>query len=295
MQKPIKVILDTDIGSDIDDALALAYLLKEPRCELMGVTTVTGEANLRAEMCSAICENLGRGDVPIHVGCDRGMLVDLPQKHAQQAAALGAWQRRAFATNNTAVEFLRATIRANPGEITLFAIGPMTNLGVLFATDPEIPALLRQVVLMCGMFFIPGGEWNAVNDPHATAIAYGNTTHAKPPRHVSYGIDVTRKCVWSAEECRERFRNIPALAPVRDFAEVWFERAPHVTFHDPLAAVCIFHPDICEHQAGEVKISLHEPTLGWTVFHGKADGPHLVAREVDVPRFFDTYISTLRN
>jgi len=290
----MKVLLDTDIGSDIDDALALAYLLKEPRCELMGVTTVSGEANLRAEMCSAVCHNIGRANVPIHVGCDRAMLLDLPQKHAPQAAALGAWQRRAFATNNTAIEFMRATIRANPGEISLFAIGPTTNLGVLFATDPELPALVKEVVLMCGMFFIPAGEWNAINDPHATAVTYGNTFHAKPPRHVSYGIDVTGKCVWSAAECRERFRNIPVLAPVRDFAEVWFERAPHITFHDPLAAVCIFHPDICKYATGEVNVSLHEPTLGWTVFRHKENGPHQVAFEVDVPRFFDTFINTLR-
>jgi len=294
MQTKTKVILDTDIGTDIDDALALAYLLKEPRCELLGVTTVTGEANLRAEMCSAICHNTGRADVPIHVGCDRAMLVDIMQKQAQQAAALGAWRRDRFATKNTAIEFLRATIRANPGEVTLIAIGPMTNVGLLFATDPEIPALLRELVLMCGMFRLVGGEWNAINDPHATAVTYGNTMHAKPPRHTSFGIDVTRKCVWPAAECREKFSGIPVLAPVRDFAEIWFQRASHITFHDPLAAACIFHPDICRYETGEVKISLHEPTLGWTVFRPDANGPHIVASEVDVPRFFDTFLNTIK-
>jgi len=290
-----KVILDTDIGSDIDDALALAYLLKEPRCELLGVTTVTGEADKRAEMCSAICQNIGRGDIPIHVGCDQAMLVDLLQKQAQQAAALGNWPRKNFANNNTAIEFLRDTIRANPGEITLFAIGPMTNIGLLFATDPALPALLKEVVLMCGKFYEAGGEWNALNDPHATAVTYGNTTHAKPPRHISYGLDVTTKCVLSADECRARFKDIPVLAPVVDFAEVWFQRAPHVTFHDPLAAACIFHPEICNHETGEVKISLAQPTLGWTVFHKKDAGPHTVAKTVDAPCFFETYFNTLKN
>ena len=295
MTSQTKVILDTDIGSDIDDALALAYLLKEPRCRLMGVTTVTGEADLRAGMCSAICQNAGRGDVPIHVGCDRAMLADLRQKHAQQAAALGAWPRRAFAAGNTAVEFLRATIRENPGEVTLLAIGPMTNVGLLFATDPEIPALLGGLVLMCGKFYGAGGEWNAFNDPHATAITYGNTTHARPPRHASYGLDVTLRCAWSAAECRERFRGLDVLAPVRDFAEVWFEHAPRVTFHDPLAAACVFHPGICQYETGGVDVSLHGPTMGWTVFHRDEKGPHIVARNVDVPRFFDTFLNTLQN
>ena len=294
MSENTKVLLDTDIGSDIDDALALAYLLKEPRCELLGVTTVSGEAGLRAEMCSAVCRHAGRGDIPVHAGCDRALLADIPQKHAQQAAALGAWPRDTFAPGNTALEFLRATIRANPGEVTLIAIGPMTNVGLLFAADPEIPALLKSLVLMCGKFYGAGGEWNAYNDPHATAVTYGNGHHARPPRHVSYGLDVTRQCVWGAAECRERLADIPVLAPVRDFAEVWFQRAPHVTFHDPLAAACIFHPDICEYETGDVRVSLDATTLGWTVFEKKENGAHTVAKAVDVPRFFDTYLATLK-
>ena len=295
MQPSLKVILDTDIGSDIDDALALAYLIKEPRCKLMGITTVTGEADRRAEMCSTILQHAGRDDIPVHVGCDKALLIDLPQKHAQQAAAIGSRPHRKFGLNNTAIEFLRSTIRANPGEITLFAIGPMTNIGLLFATDPEIPALLKDLVLMCGKFYEAGGEWNAYNDPHATAITYGNGRQARPPRHVSYGLDVTMKCTLSAADCRARFDGIPVLAPVRDFAEVWFERAPHVTFHDPLAAACIFHPEICQYETGEVKISLADPTLGWTVFHKKEGGPHTVAKTVDAPCFFETYFKTLKN
>ncbi len=296
MQDTIKVILDTDIGSDIDDAFALAYLLKEPRCELMGITTVSGEASRRAKMCSVMCRHAGRDDIPIHVGCDRAMLIDIWQKHAQQADAIKSWPHRSFTPDNTAIEFLRQTIRANPGEITLFAIGPMTNIGLLFAIDPEIPALLKDLVLMCGKFYEMGGEWNAFNDPHATAITYGNGRQARPPRHVSYGLDVTLKCTWAADECRQRFQDIPVLAPVRDFAEIWFQRAPHATFHDPLAAVSIFHPDICQYDAGEVKISLAEPTLGWTIFNYKKEGgPHTVAKTVDVKRFFDTYLATVKS
>ena len=294
MNDEVKVLLDTDIGSDIDDAFALAYLLKEPRCKLMGITTVSGEADKRSEMCSVVCGNAGRDDIPIHTGCDHALLVELYQKQAQQAVALGAWTHRNFTAENTAIEFLRSTIRANPGEITLFAIGPMTNIGVLFATDPELPALVKDVVLMCGKFYEAGGEWNAFNDPHATAITYGNGPQRKPARHVSYGLDVTLKCVWSAAECRARFRDIPVLAPVRDFAEVWFERAPHVTFHDPLAAVSIFHPEICQYETGEVRVSLAEPTLGWTVFNRRDNGPHTVAKTVDVPLFFETFVNTLK-
>ena len=67
----VKVLFDTDIGSDIDDAVALAYLLCQGRCELLGVTTVSGEAALRAEMASAMCLHMGRDDIPVHAGADR--------------------------------------------------------------------------------------------------------------------------------------------------------------------------------------------------------------------------------
>ena len=286
------VLLDTDIGSDIDDALALAYLLKEERCELAGVTTVSGEAPLRAEMASAICRKAGRGDVPIHSGVEQALLVDIRQKHASQSAALGAWPRERDFPRNTAIEFMRRTIRERPGEVTLLAIGPMTNVAVLFAIDPEIPALLKSLVLMCGRFFSEmQGEWNAINDPHATAIVYGNGFQAKPPRHVSYGLDVTMQCQMSADECRKKLI-APVLEPVRDFAEIWFRHAPHITWHDPLAAASIFEPGLCGYRTGRVDVSLSAPTLGWTVFSpSENDAPHTVAATVDAPRFFDHYFN----
>ena len=290
----LKVLFDTDIGSDIDDAVALAYLVSQERCELLGVTTVTGEPDKRAEMASAICRNAGKGDVPIHAGCPEALLIEMRQKQAPQARALGEWDRRRDFRPGSAVEFMRQTIRAHPGEVTLLTVGPLTNAGLLFAVDPEIPALLKQMVLMCGRFFHSmGGEWNAIGDPHATAIVYGQGCQARPPRHVSLGLDVTTRCVMDAERCRERF-TADALAPVRDFAEVWFQRAERITFHDPLAAACIFEPDLCSYRQGSVAVSLSRPTMGWTVFSDRHDPrPHTVAAEVDSQRFFDHYFSVV--
>ena len=88
-----KVLFDTDIGSDIDDALALAYLLKEPRCELLGITTVTSFPEQRAAMCSVICRHAGRPDIPIHVGgpvqTDRGFVLHPSGQDFQATLALG--------------------------------------------------------------------------------------------------------------------------------------------------------------------------------------------------------------
>ena len=291
----IKILFDTDIGSDIDDAVALAYLLCEPRCELMGVTTVTGQAIERAEMASAVCRNVGRDDVPIHSGCREALLVDIPQKLAPQAEALGDWDHRRDFQPNTAVDFLRETIRAHPGEITLLTVGPLTNAALLLATDPEVASLLKGMVLMCGRFFDSmGGEWNAINDPHATAIVYGNGKQARPPRHVSYGLDVTNRCRLDADTCRERF-TAKALKPVRDFAEVWFRGRDQITFHDPLATASIFQPDLCEYRDGKVTVSLTQPTLGWTVFTDRdEDKPHTIACNVDPDRFFERYFDVVK-
>ena len=112
MPDRLKVLLDTDIGSDIDDALALAYLLAQPRCELLGITTCTGQPEKRAEMASAICTHAGRPDVPIHAGASQALLVPMRQDQAPQAEALGPWARRSDFPPNTAIEFLRRTIRA---------------------------------------------------------------------------------------------------------------------------------------------------------------------------------------
>lgn len=295
MSDTVKVILDTDIGSDIDDALALAYLLCQPRCELVGVTTVSGQADLRAEMVSAICRHVGRDEVPIHIGADRPWLIESRQPKAPQAAALGDWPRNKKYAPATAIEFLRQTIRANPGEITLLAIGPLTNVALLFSADPEIPALLKDLVLMGGAFFDRNyAEWNILNDPHAAAVVYGEGPQARPARHVSYGLDVTTKCTMVPQECRKKF-TAKALQPVRDFAEVWFAGgAGHVTFHDPLAAAAIFEPQLCGYRQGRVRVSMQAPTSGYTVFAKDDHGPHAVAETVDSKAFFEHYFGVLK-
>ncbi len=282
-----RILLDTDIGSDIDDALCLAYLLARPRCGLAGITTVSGEPGRRAAIASALCRAAGR-DVPIHAGAPVPLLVDQRQPHASQAEALVdegrvRWPHRADFPPGTAVEFLRRTIREDPGGITLLAIGPLTNLGLLFRVDPEIPFLLRRLVLMCGRFLGPDAEWNALCDPQAASIVYA----ARAREHRSVGLDVTLKVSITADEARLRFRH-GLLRPVLDLAEVWFRKADRVVFHDPLAAVSLFAPEVCRFARGTVAVDL-AAVPGRTTWAASADGPHEVAVEVDPARFLDAY------
>ena len=286
-----KILLDTDIGTDIDDALCLAYLLAQPECDLLGITTVTGEPHRRAQMASVLCHAAGRADIPIYPGIARPLLIEQRQAVAQQASAVQAWPH-AESFPDGAIEFLRRTIRAHPGEITLLSIGPLTNIGVLFALDPEIPSLLKRLVMMAGIFTNrPAGfgplEWNAIGDPHASAIVY----RARAAVHRSIGLDVTTQVVMPAEQARAHLKG-PLLAPVLDFAEIWFQHVGGIMFHDPLAAATIFNESICRFESGQVDIELASPALsGLTHWTPKENGPHQVALQVDADRFFKEFFA----
>jgi len=292
----IKILLDTDIGSDIDDAICLAYLLANPECELMGITTVTGEAEKRAQMASALCKAAGR-QIPIFPGAETPILIDQMQRIATQASALAKWEHESNFPERQAIHFLIETIHSYPGEIILLAIGPMTNIALLFAMDPEVPSLLKGLVLMCGVFTnrlagIGPLEWNARGDPHATAVVYRHAIKM----HRSIGLDVTCQVRMRAEEVKLKFQSA-LLKPVLDFAEIWFQRADQVTFHDPLAAATIFDERICQFEKGVVEVELaSEKLAGMTHWIPEAPDPrHEVAFQVDRDRFINHFFSVFDN
>jgi purine nucleosidase len=283
------VLLDTDIGSDIDDAVALAYLLKKPQCDLLGVTTVSGDVQKRAALADAICRSVGRPDVPIHCG-RREVLVHGPgQPNVPQFEAIAGTEPKLDRPENDAVSFLRRTIRSRPGEITLLTIGPYSNIALLFAIDPEIPHLLKDIVSMGGIFY--GGdrrEWNALVDPVATAMVY----KADRPRHLSVGLDVTEKCRMSADEVRNRFVAEPLLT-VAKMATTWFRNVGEITFHDPLAAALIFRPEICTYEGGAVEVSFAEDDHAGHTKLVAGKGADRVAKTVDVDAFFAEYFNVV--
>jgi inosine-uridine nucleoside N-ribohydrolase len=281
-----KILLDTDIGSDIDDAVCLAYLLANPEAELLGITTVTGEGEKRAQMASALCEIAGI-EVPIYIGAETPLIIDQRQPKAPQAVVLSGLERQVGFPRGQAIQFMQQVIRENPGEITLLPIGPLTNIALLFKTDPEIPALLKRLVLMCGAFENERLEWNAMLDPHASEVVYRTASAV----HRSIGTDVTMQVTMPANEIRQRFK-APLLVPVLDFAEVWFKQAENLTFHDPLAATTIFDEQVCEFTRGLVSIELEDKeNLGRTNWQRSSAGPHEVALSVDPEKFFAHFFS----
>ncbi|MDX1931564.1 MAG: nucleoside hydrolase [Capsulimonadales bacterium] len=282
-----KILVDTDIGSDIDDAVCLAYLLERTDAELLGITTVTGQPERRAKIASVLCRAVGR-DIPIYAGTASPLLIPQYQTEAPQADVAERYSHTDRFESGGAVPFLRETIRRHPGEVSLLTIGPLTNIGLLFALDPEIPSMLEQVVTMGGVFGPPPPnygetEWNLSGDPHASAIVFRRSV-----RHRVVGLDVTHRLWMDAATLRRRFVR-PLFDLAREIGQESLERWGGMVFHDPLAAATIFAPELCRYERGTVSIDTVGPTVGASRFAPDENGPHSVAVTVDPEAFFDRF------
>ncbi len=139
-----QVILDTDIGDDIDDVFALGIALTSPEIKLIGITSAWGDTSLRSRMIDRILCETGRDDIPVYTGVPT---------HRQDAAAFSQapWSRAGIEhQHGDAVTFLLDQARSHPGKITLLAIAPLTNIGAAIDRDPAAFRLFRRVVLMGG-------------------------------------------------------------------------------------------------------------------------------------------------
>lgn len=281
----IPILLDTDPGNDIDDALAISYLLCKPECDLLGITTVTGPVEQRAAIAEVLCYTAGRTDIPIVCGRSDVLAYGQGQPWCAQYEPVASMPHRLDRKQDEAVDFLRSTIRQSPGEITLLSIGPFSNVALLFAIDREIPFLLKQFISMAGVFRRDfNTEWNCVCDPVAAAMV----AHSRRSHHYWVGLDVTLECTMDKAECEERFKG-PLLELVLKMATKWFEREGKITFHDPLAAAAIFNPNLLKFEQGRVEVN---PEKGQTKFI-KEDGYDFIATGVDTPGFFEEFFKVV--
>ena len=279
-----KVIFDTDIGSDIDDAIALAYLLSHPDCELIGVTTVTGDVRKRAEIVHLICREYGV-DVPIFEGIGPAMGSGPGQPNVPHWEAIKDRVEGYSPRSEHAVDWIRAMIDRYPGEIDLLTVGPLTNIAALIKQDTSILRRTRQVVSMMGKFLEPNfAEWNCKCDPIANEIVLRESWN-----HTLIGLDVTMPCSMSPDEFRIAFAD-GAKSVILPMAETWLASAADVTFHDPLAAAVLFKPELCRYQASSVQGGAE----GVTIAVPNPAGSHNVAVAVEPDAFFKEFFAVTR-
>jgi len=171
---PTPVIFDTDIGTDIDDAYALAALVRRPELRLLGVTTVSGDTVARARLASKLLAVAGgrSASVPVYAGRPGGT------QYMKQVDWATGWSATSLHETG-AVEFMRRAIQARPGEITLIAVGELTNVAALLESEPGIAKKIRAIALMGGSLYrgyAPGSkpepEWNIKSNAAAARTVF---------------------------------------------------------------------------------------------------------------------------
>jgi purine nucleosidase len=151
------VIIDTDIGDDFDDALAVGLALSSPELKILGITSAWGDTALRARLLDRLLCDTGRSDIPVAVGVEKHSPGQATFTQARWAA------RQPAKTHPAAVDFLLQEIRRYPGEITLIGIAPLTNLGAAIEHDPVAFKKLKRIVIMGGSIHRGYGDIYAPN------------------------------------------------------------------------------------------------------------------------------------
>ena len=315
-----KVIYDTDPG--VDDAMALLFQVRHPDIELLGVTSVFGNGTIETTTRNALYLT---GQFAPHVPVARGAgapLVreapgPLPFIHGHNGVgdipvpaddALGG-----KLDPRPAHRFIIDTVRAHPGEVTLVAVGPMTNLTLALAEDPEIAGLVRQVVIMGGAFgyhgilgnVSPASEANIFNDPHAADQVF----NAAWPLAI-VGLDVTERTIMSAAYLAElRDAGGSDGQFLWDVSRVYHafhlksEGLDGIFVHDSSAVAYLVRPDLYTTRSGPVRVLTEGLAIGQTIQKPAGmpvpnaawdDRPAMtVCIDVDAPGMLELYRATI--
>ena len=200
--QPRKLLIDTDPG--IDDAMAIFYALESPELEVVGLTTVFGNADTDVTTRNALSllEIAQRSDIPVAAGAVKPLAMDYrgPAAFVHGPDGQGGVNLPAPATAPLAVDaahFIIDTVMSSPGQITLVPLGPLTNVALAMLLEPRLTQQVAEIVLMGGAAFVggnasPAGEANILNDPEAADIVFG----AECPI-VMAGLDVTEQTLMT--------------------------------------------------------------------------------------------------
>lgn len=285
--KTEKIIIDTDIGDDVDDAFAIALALRSPELEILGITTTFGDTETRAKLVDRMLGEVNRLDIPVAVGSPTPTPAN--DRFTQRRYAEGAHFARV--SHPKAVDFILEEIRRYPGQITLVAIGPLMNVGAVIEKDPETFRKLRRVVLMGGSiyrgygdmgYFPPHGpqaEWNILNDiPSARKLfASGVPLYVMPLDSTQLKLDEVRRAILFQS-------GTPLTDALTLLYHEWGQETP--TLFDVMTVAYILNPKLCPVQAMRIRVD----DEGFTRPEKGAPNAQ-VCLESDAEAFFRLYIS----
>lgn len=290
---PTPILLDTDIGTDVDDAITLALALASPELDLRAVTTVSGDTGLRARIAARLLALGGRGDVPVAAGVREPILRQrsfLWLGH-EGRGIVDAGESVEIAAGHGVDVFIETVLREQPHVV---AIGPLSNLVAIMKT-PEVIAAIPHLTVMGGSLGrhaeVPAFEYNLGSDAEAAVVVLsaGIPTTLVP-------LDVTLRAVFTtADLARLRRCSSPLLRAVCDAVEIWapiqrsfFESSPAfsedvVSFlHDPLTLAILLDPTLVRLE----RLALRPAVVdgGFRLIEERGALPFEVAVDVDVER-----------
>jgi purine nucleosidase len=242
---PEKIILDTDIGDDIDDAFALALALRCPELQILGVTTTFGDTETRAKLLDRFLAEVGRPEIPVATGVPTPPKTNFTQRRYAESGHF------AKSSHPDAIAFLLDQIRRNPGQITLIAIGPLVNVGAVIDKDPVTFHKLKRVVLMggsikrgydnglgIGTLKPPDPEWNILNDiPSAQKLfASGVPLFVMPLDSTQLKMDEVKRAFLFSQGTR-------LTDALTLLYHQWGQQTP--TLFDPMTVAFVVNPFLC--------------------------------------------------
>ena len=279
----IPVILDTDIGSDIDDAFALALIINSPEFELLGVTTVSGDTAARARLAAKFLWEAGGKwrQVPVVAGAPG------PAQHIEQTTWADGFVSPQI-LKESAVDFLRSKFHRYPGQITLIAIGELTNVAATLKADPLVAKKIKRIALMGGSIargYEPGSnpdaEWNIKSNPAAAQVVFSSGIPI-----TMAPLDVTAMLKLDAGGRSRIFnQNTPVTNSLAALYHLWNHETP--TLFDPMAVALVLNPGLC--QAKDLAVEVDGQ--GFTrVAEGKPANA-TVGMNTDPAKFFEFYLA----
>ncbi len=297
-----KILIDTDIGDDIDDAFALALALKRADAEVVGITTVFRNAVCRAQQVHKLLETLGKTS-PVYAG-ERLPLKEPIRKFESDDKDVPLEEQKTcqwddsydYLVKENAVDFILEQVEKYGKDLTIIPVGPLTNIARAIEKSPETMKKVGKIVNMGGWFsnYVP--EWNILCDPEAADKVYslGVPVYA-------VGLDVTLQCALD-KELLEKFEksNLEHNKLLTKWLHRWFDyfHFEKSVMHDPLAVACALE-DVCSFEQKYVKVTLDagEKRGVIAVSESPKDGysPVYVATKVDRQKFYETVEQALLN
>ncbi|MCS7464211.1 nucleoside hydrolase [Paenibacillus doosanensis] len=286
-----RIILDTDIGTDSDDAVALSLALRSPEIKLEGVTTVYGNVHVRANIARKIMRLSGDEEVAVYPGVVQTLLRNREVFWAGIEGEGLDIEDSKEKDSKHAVDYIIETVMNNPGEITLVPIGPLTNIAAAIIREPAIAKNVKEIAMMGGVVRLgstavelPPIEHNVKCDPEAASVVFGSGAPI-----LMVGLDVTRQVSITREDKDDlAVSGTPLAVTLTKQIEGYMDyRQRDFTYmHDPLAVALLINRELVTTRRMSVRVDYdHRHPTGITVGELDEQGNVEVCLEVDRESF----------